>query len=1021
MATNKLILRSTASPYNFPTPDLTRGRVLGWGEVDNNFIFLKGLNIKNGVYDSGANTITLNRINGGTISITGVTGGGGGSGSTLNTYVSGGTYGGDTIVFRNTTGGTFSVTGITGGSGGTGMYASTDNYTSGVTKTITHSLGSTDVMVQLIDNNELINGEVNNYQLNSVDITLSQNLVGVKTLVAGGLGGGGGGGSTLNTYTSGGTYASDAGEITFTNTTGGTYVVSGITGGGGGSGNTAYSSIDNYVSAVTKTITHNLGTTSIVAQLVDTGSNEQIVGYLNNYQLNSVDVLLSDTLPNVKISIVSVGGSGTTGGSDVFVTGGTFTDTTTVQFTNNSGGTFDVTGFGGGGSGSTSPAGSNTWVQFNDSGSFGAESGLTYNSSGQLFTATSNLSGKTMIGNIGQPTFAGFPFAGSALKYNNPLSGGTSFLTVGDLTNISGQDNHTVMGYLDMFGGVTAFISMAPGDGVNLTSEAGGLESKLTMGHDKDTEIKIPALTASTSKFKVVNGSRTLLQTDFSGITTFNEAYSFPTIDGSANQVLETDGGGNLSWTSVSGGGGSSIVIEGAGSGSTMRCGFSNQAAGIGSTTFGNANTTSGQYGTIGGGRDNQALSANTTIGGGASNIISGQFSTVGGGYGHTITSDYSTIGGGRCSNASGNSSTVGGGQNNTASNSMTTVAGGVSNTASGYASVVGGGRNNEASQSCATISGGYCNKAFGACSTIGGGYFNYADGNTSTVGGGQNNCSINSTVGGGYYNNALGANSTVSGGWCNNSTGNTATIVGGTCNKAFGNCSFVGGGKCNTASGNYSTMVGGSQNTVSAYRAFIGGGYNNINSGNTSTIGGGVNNNINSIGSLSFLGGGSGNCISHARSAIVAGVNNTASGYASYIGAGCSNIASGTLSTIGGGDSNTASAYGTTVGGGQSNFATGTSATIAGGINNCAIGTYSSVLGGNGNTASGYASSVLGGINLSAGTNTSAVPNLDINGEVRLIGTSSYYGGAIPTSATTYARVTLDGTDYCMPLFVVI
>jgi len=36
-----------------------------------------------------------------------------------------------------------------------------------------------------------------------------------------------------------------------------------------------------------------------------------------------------------------------------------------------------------------------------------------------------------------------------------------------------------------------------------------------------------------------------------SGAITFNNAYKFPTSDGSANQVLETDGSGTLSWTDV--------------------------------------------------------------------------------------------------------------------------------------------------------------------------------------------------------------------------------------------------------------------------------------------------------------------------------------------------------------------------------------------------------------------------------------------------------------------------------------
>ena len=81
MPNNKLILRRVTSPYTFPIPDTTKGRVLTWDEVDNNFIFSKGLSIQNGVYDSGTSTINLTRIDGTNIAISGITGGGGTGGT----------------------------------------------------------------------------------------------------------------------------------------------------------------------------------------------------------------------------------------------------------------------------------------------------------------------------------------------------------------------------------------------------------------------------------------------------------------------------------------------------------------------------------------------------------------------------------------------------------------------------------------------------------------------------------------------------------------------------------------------------------------------------------------------------------------------------------------------------------------------------------------------------------------------------------------------------------------------------
>ena len=53
------------------------------------------------------------------------------------------------------------------------------------------------------------------------------------------------------------------------------------------------------------------------------------------------------------------------------------------------------------------------------------------------------------------------------------------------------------------------------------------------------------------------NGANERLKIASGGAITFNDAYTFPTSDGSANQGLQTNGSGQLSFASVSGGGGS--------------------------------------------------------------------------------------------------------------------------------------------------------------------------------------------------------------------------------------------------------------------------------------------------------------------------------------------------------------------------------------------------------------------------------------------------------------------------------
>ena len=64
--------------------------------------------------------------------------------------------------------------------------------------------------------------------------------------------------------------------------------------------------------------------------------------------------------------------------------------------------------------------------------------------------------------------------------------------------------------------------------------------------------------TASKTQFKIDGND--------SGAITFNNAYKFPTSDGSSGQVLQTDGSGTLSFASLAGGGISGITIQEEGS-----------------------------------------------------------------------------------------------------------------------------------------------------------------------------------------------------------------------------------------------------------------------------------------------------------------------------------------------------------------------------------------------------------------------------------------------------------------------
>jgi hypothetical protein len=118
MPNNKLILRSVNSPWVTPFNDITKNTVLGWSDVDNNFIYLKGELIHSGYTNN--NTLFLQKINGNTISVNlNITPSG------TDVYVTGGTYSNGTLELLNNTGGTFNVNGFYTGS--------TDNYTTGAT------------------------------------------------------------------------------------------------------------------------------------------------------------------------------------------------------------------------------------------------------------------------------------------------------------------------------------------------------------------------------------------------------------------------------------------------------------------------------------------------------------------------------------------------------------------------------------------------------------------------------------------------------------------------------------------------------------------------------------------------------------------------------------------------------------------------------------------------------------------------------------------------------------------------
>ena len=234
------------------------------------------------------------------------------------------------------------------------------------------------------------------------------------------------------------------------------------------------------------------------------------------------------------------------------------------------------------------------------------------------------------------------------------------------------------------------------------------------------------------------------------------------------------------------GGGAAPIMILGAGTCSTIRCGVSNTAA--------------NSYAAALGGQKNTSDSNNSVIAGGFSSNISN-------------CSDFGGIVGGYCNNIySAPISFIGGGYTNKICifSCLSTIGGGFKNIILGY----------NAKNTCSF------------CSTIVGGSANYI-------------CrSKDSFIGGGGGNSNLASNATVIGGGalnCNIATSTLSTIGGGLCNvhnaSLFG---FIGGGYKNASSADLTVIGGGSYNVINQIQGVIGGGYvNTINSIDSSILGG--------------------------------------------------------------------------------------------------------------------------------------------------------------------------------------
>jgi hypothetical protein len=201
---------------------------------------------------------------------------------------------------------------------------------------------------------------------------------------------------------------------------------------------------------------------------------------------------------------------------------------------------------GGGGGGNGTPGGSNTQVQFNDAGSFGGDSGFTYNKNTDVLSvnnltvsanittnkvyATGNITANYFIGNGSQLTGLTLDVANFVSQSNQ-----ANITSLGELTGL------TVLGNAGISGTV-AVGNLTAGDG--LAGEFLTITGNANIGGNLN-------ITANAALRVTGNAN-------FSGSPNINlGTLSNVRISGGLNgYVLTTDGLGNLTWSAGGGGGG---------------------------------------------------------------------------------------------------------------------------------------------------------------------------------------------------------------------------------------------------------------------------------------------------------------------------------------------------------------------------------------------------------------------------------------------------------------------------------
>ena len=389
--------------------------------------------------------------------------------------------------------------------------------------------------------------------------------------------------------------------------------------------------------------------------------------------------------------------------TDMTVTGGTFnTNTGIVTFTNNSGGTFTVSGF-------LTGMTDTYWT----SGSTGNYSIKAKNNSG--LNATGNYALAEGYGTVGSGNY-------SHAEGSNSISSGTASHSEGGFTTASGNYSHAE----GQGSKASGLISHAEGGG---TTSSGGYgshsEGFLTKAIGKSSHTEGYGTTASGDYGSHAEGKYTTASGDY----------------GSHSEGFNTTASGNYSHAegSLTLSSGSNSHAEGA---TTTASGSASHAEGQGSTASGEVSHVEGIY----------------TIASGAGSHAEGSSTTAQGESSHAEGNG--TIASGDASHAEGNQTTASG--NNSSASGYYSIASGATSHAEGYQTTASGNYGSHA-EGWLTKASGWVSHAEGQWTTASG-YAAHSEGRETTASGYYSHAEGMTNISSGIASHAEGRETTASG-----------------------------------------------------------------------------------------------------------------------------------------------------------------------------------------------------------------------------------------------------------------